>query len=67
VLVVRKPGGSEEVDYWLKFNVPQVPCVGDYISIQRPDKPPPYGEDMIVRHVWWRLSHPETEAILREN
>jgi hypothetical protein len=47
-------------DYSLDFELPEVPKPGSYISIQRPDKPEPYGEDLIVRQVWWRLNHPET-------
>ena len=37
--------------------------LGEYISIQRPDKQPPFGEDLIVGKVWWRLGHPETGTI----
>lgn len=58
-IVVREPG-RKKPDYSLTFDLPEIPRVGDYISIQRPDKPDPYGEDMIVRHIWWRLKHAET-------
>jgi hypothetical protein len=58
-IVVREPG-KQKPDYSLPFDLPVVPNKGDYISIQRPDKQRPYGEDMIVRRVWWRLDHPET-------
>lgn len=59
IVVVRELGGVKP-DYSLPFNVPEVPALGSYLSIQRPNKPAPFGEDLIVRHVWWRLAHPET-------
>lgn len=61
IIIIREPGRLKP-DYSLDFDIPSVPSVGDYISIQRPDKPKPYGEDMIVRQIWWRLSHPETSG-----
>jgi hypothetical protein len=60
VTVVVREVGTLKPDYSLDFNLPELPKVGDYISVHRPDKPEPYGEDMIVRQVWWRLEHPET-------
>jgi hypothetical protein len=60
-LVVRELGKLKP-DYSLDFELPEVPAIGSYISIQRPDHPEPYGEDVIVRKVWWRLKHPETAA-----
>ena len=50
-LVVRELGKLKP-DYSLDFELPEVPAVGSYVSIQRPDKPKPYGEDVIVRKVW---------------
>lgn len=61
ILVVREFGRLKP-DYSLSFEVPAIPRAGDYLSIQRPDEPEPYGEDMIVRQVWWRLRHPETSG-----
>lgn len=58
-LVVREVGRLKP-EYSLEFDVPEIPQLGSYISIQRPDEPEPYGEDMIVEQVWWRLRHPET-------
>jgi hypothetical protein len=58
-IVVREPGRLKP-DYFLEFELPEVPKSGAYISIQRPDEPAPYGEDLIVEQVWWRLRHPET-------
>ena len=58
-LVVREPSRVKP-DYSLDFEVPEVPAIGAYISIGRPDCPEPYSEDVIVRRVWWRLHHPET-------
>jgi hypothetical protein len=60
-LVVRELGKLKP-DYSLDFELPEVPAIGSYISIQRPDHPEPYGEDVIVRKIWWRLKHPETDA-----
>lgn len=61
-IIVREPGLSTP-DYSLDFDLPALPQRGDYISVQRPDKPRPYGEDMIVREIWWRLDHPETGGV----
>ncbi len=61
-IVVRELGKTKP-DYSLAFDLPEIPRVGDYISIHRPDKPEPFGEDLIVRHVWWRLEHPETRGV----
>jgi hypothetical protein len=60
-LVVRELGKLKP-DYSLDFELPEVPAMGSYISIQRPDHPEPYGEDVIVRKIWWRLKHSETVA-----
>ena len=60
VLITVREIGRLKPDYSLDFDLPEVPRSGDYISVQRPDKPEPYGEDLIVRKVWWRLNHPET-------
>ena len=54
--------GKLKPDFSLDFELPEVPAVGSYISILRPDTPEPYGEDLIVRKVWWRLKHPETRG-----
>ncbi len=59
IISVRELGGLKP-EYSLEFGLPAVPAVGSYISIQRPDAPEPYGEDLVVRHVWWRLKHPDT-------
>ncbi len=55
-IVVREVGGTKP-EYSLSFDVPGVPQIGDYISINRLDVREPLGEDLIVRHVWWRLKH----------
>jgi hypothetical protein len=59
-IVVIRELGALKPDYSLQFDFLELPKVGDYISIHRPDKPEPFGEDVIVRAVWWRLEHPET-------
>ena len=59
-VVVRVPG-SVELDYSLEFEAPEVPQIGSYISVNRiGDRV--VGEDMIVRHVWWRFEHPPASA-----
>lgn len=58
-LVVREIGRLKP-DYSLDFQAQELPREGEYLSIQRPDKQAPYGEDVVVRRVWWRLNHPET-------
>ncbi len=60
-IVVREIGGRRP-DYSLDFDLPEVPAIDSYISIQRPNKLEPFGEDLVVRQVWWRLKHPETSA-----
>lgn len=55
-LVVREVGGAKP-EYSLQFDVPEIPKVGDYVSVRRLDVREPLGEDLIVRHVWWRLNH----------
>jgi hypothetical protein len=61
--VVVREVGRLKPDYSLDFQAPTLPREGEYISIQRPDRQSPYGEDMIVRKVWWRLLHAETGAM----
>ena len=64
-LMVREPGGMTP-DFSLEFDLPEIPRPGDYISVSRPDTPPPWSEDLIVRRIWWRLRHPEIAAVARE-
>lgn len=61
-IVIREPGRLKP-DYSMLFELPELPRPGDYISVTRPDEPEPYSEDFVVRAVWWRLHHPETEAV----
>jgi len=60
VVVVVREVGSVRPDYSLNFELPEVPRVGSYLSIRRPDHRDPLGEDLVVRKVWWRLFHPVT-------
>lgn len=60
VVIVVREFGRKKPDYSLKFELPTLPRPGDYISINRPDHQQPYSEDMIVRHVWWRMHHADT-------
>jgi hypothetical protein len=61
LVAVREPGTST-FDYALNFDLPEVPSIGSYISITRPDTKP-WSEDLVVRHVWWQLHHPETRGV----
>jgi len=62
IVVVREPD-STELSFSLEFEVPEVPRQGDYISIRRHlDTREPFGEDVVVRRVWWRLRHPQTHG-----
>jgi hypothetical protein len=57
VLVIREPGRLKP-DYSLPFDLSEIPRVDDYISVYRPDSET-HTEDVIVRHVWWQLHHPD--------
>ena len=59
VNIVVREIGSTKLDYSLLFTLPNVPCVGDYISVHREDTPTPHGEDLVVRSIWWRLETSE--------
>ena len=61
VIVVVREFFNPKPDYFLEFDLPEIPKVGDYISIFRPNNPN-HSEDLIVRHVWWHLYHPETRG-----
>lgn len=62
--VVVREIGSFSPDYSLEFEAGALPRAGDYLSVRRPDvEGPCFGEDLIVRRVWWRLDHPETAPI----
>jgi hypothetical protein len=63
VNIVVREIGKLKPDFSLDFELPEVPAVGSYISILRPDTPEPYGEDLVVRKVWWRIKHPETKGL----
>lgn len=65
-IVVAREIGRNSPDYSLEFEAPVLPSVGDYLSIHRPDKEHGHTEDLIVRHIWWRLHHPETGAMASE-
>jgi hypothetical protein len=67
VIIVVREVGRLKPDYSLKFDLPEVPAVGSYVSINRPDVRDPLGEDMIVRKVWWRLFHPVTDGVVDED
>jgi hypothetical protein len=53
VIVIVRTLGTVQPDFSLNFELPGIPRIGDYISIRRLDQREPFGEDVIVRHVWW--------------
>jgi hypothetical protein len=59
-LVVRELN-REKPDFSLLFDLPEVPRIGDYVSIFRLDSTT-HSEDVIVRHVWWHLHYPENQG-----
>ena len=63
VNIVVREIGKLKPDFALDFELPEVPAVGSYISILRPDTPEPYGEDLVVRKVWWRIMHRDTKGL----
>jgi hypothetical protein len=63
VRVVVRELGKLKPDYSLDFDLPAIPAVGSYISITRPGTEN-WSEDLVVRHVWWRLHHPETRTVV---
>jgi hypothetical protein len=65
-IVIREPGKLRP-DYSLVFELPEIPRVGSYLSICRPDNPEPFGEDMIVRQIWWRLSTSVTSSFVSKD
>jgi hypothetical protein len=62
VTVLVREVGKLKPDFEVDFDLPEIPTVGSYISIQRPEHEAEWGEDVVVRKVWWRLKHPETAA-----
>ena len=64
VIIVVREAGQKTLDYSLEFDLPEVPQVGSYISIFRPDST--HSEDLVVRHVWWHVQHPETRAVVSD-
>ena len=61
-LVVREVG-KLSVEFSLHFEVPEVPRVGEYVSIETHDIRPPYSMDVVVRKVWWRLKHAGDDSL----
>jgi len=57
VTVCVREVGKLKVEFSLVFDLPSIPSIGDYISVTRADIRDPFGEDYIVRNVWWRLRH----------
>ena len=55
ILVIRELNKHKPASY-LSFDVPELPRVGDYVSIFRGEGAVG-SEDVVVRHVWWHLRH----------
>ena len=56
IVVIREPARLKPMS-WYTFKLPELPRPGDYLSIGGPDIRRPFGEDVVVRRVWWRLNH----------
>lgn len=65
VIVAVREVGRQKIDYSLVFDLPEIPRVGEYISVTRPDVAP-WTEDFVVRKVWWQLNYPNSDGY-REN
>lgn len=66
VIVVVREAGRESPDYSLDFELPQVPEIGSFISITREGEREPFSEDVVVRHVWYRLKHPTRDGLTED-
>jgi|GEM_PF-4143095 len=42
VVIVVREVGKLNPEYSLEFELPEIPTIGSYISINRPDNPDPY-------------------------
>jgi hypothetical protein len=62
VIIVVREIGRTKPDYSLHFELPELPKVGDYISVRRPDSEL-HSEDLVVRHVWWNLQFDDTRGV----
>ncbi len=60
-VIVREAGGLKP-EYGLDFDLPELPRVGSYISVQQSGDRSGKTEDLIVRQVWWRVAHPDRDA-----
>lgn len=57
IIAVREPGRLKP-DWSSRFLLPEIPEIGSYITINRPGESAPWGEDMVVKKVWWMLFNP---------
>ena len=57
IIAVREPGRLKP-DWSGRFELPEIPAVGSYITINRPGEAAPWGEEMIVKKIWWMLFNP---------
>ena len=59
VCIVARVAGKTSPETSFIFDLPEIPRVGDCISIGGgPNDKGPLGKDFIARKVWWRLEHP---------
>lgn len=66
LVIIREPGREKPMSTY-RFQLPSLPRIGDYLSICGPDIRPPFGEDVIVKHIWWRLQHPSAGATIYDD
>ncbi|HEY2178308.1 MAG TPA: hypothetical protein VGH15_06975 [Caulobacteraceae bacterium] len=59
IIAVREPGRMKP-DWLAPFDLPEIPAVGSYITINHPGERAPWGEEMVVKRIWWQLFSPLT-------
>jgi hypothetical protein len=64
-LVMREIGGLRP-DWSVRVDVPEVPRVGDLISVHRADCLTDHSDDGIVKKVWWRIDDFGRRAIVSD-
>jgi hypothetical protein len=63
VIVVVREIDRTKPEYSLHFELPELPRIGDYISVYRPDSQF-HTEDLVVRHIWWHLQYDDTRGVV---
>jgi hypothetical protein len=62
IIAVREPGRLKP-DTSARFELPEIPAIGSYITVNRPGESAPWGEEMIVKKIWWILHSPSGSTV----